>query len=329
MSQDPETKPPQTSTPARRVTARDVANAAGVSIALVSYAFNRPGRVAPATRERILQTATALGYTGPDPAARALRLGRHGTIAFRGEGTVEDLVGDPAAALVVRGLAKACDRSGRSLVLGGEAAPSAAADGTILWRASAPPDAVGQTVTIDALGPSPRSSGAIDVGADLGGGVASVCRHLREQGHERLAILSWPGAGIRLSAAVQHWAPNPFQVYEMPAADRGHGEVAARTALAEEERPTAVLGLSDELALGALDAARRIELDVPRKLSICGVDDLPAAGAADLTSVFVPYHPMGDLAGAILVDLIAGEKPPAPQLLPTSLTIRATTARAR
>lgn len=327
MSLNPERDSPKAAKPKRRVTARDVANAAGVSIALVSYAFNRPGRVAPATRERILQTAAAVGYAGPDPAARALRLGRHGTIALRGLGTVEGLVGDPAAALVVRGLARACDQSGRSLVLGGDGSADIAADGAVLWRASAEPETAGRTVTIDAPGPSPRSSGAIDVGADLAGGVASACRHLREQGHERLAILSWPGAGTRLSAAIQHWAPNPLRVYEMPEPERQIGEVAAQTALSADERPTAILGLADALALGAVDAALRLELQVPRDVSVCGVDDLPAAGAAELTSVFVPYRPMGDLAGAILVDLIAGEKPPAAQLLPTSLTVRATTGR--
>ncbi len=328
MSLDPDTQSPKPTDGPRRVTARDVANAAGVSVALVSYAFNRPGRVAPATRERILQTAAALGYAGPDPTARALRLGRHGTISFRGTGSVEELVGDPAAALVVRGLARACDRSGRALVLGGESAPITAVDGAVLWRESAPAGAGGRMVTIDAPAPSPRSS-AIDVGADLAGGMASACRHLIDRGHERLAILSWPGAGTRLSAAMQHWAPRPVRVYEMPAAERGHGEVAARRALSEDERPTAILGLADELALGAIDAALRLELDVPRDVSVCGVDDLPSARVADLTSLFVPYRPMGDLAGAVLVDLIAGEKPPAPQLLPTSLTVRSTTGSRR
>jgi DNA-binding LacI/PurR family transcriptional regulator len=69
----------------RTPTARDVARTAGVSTAVVSYAFNRPDRVASATRERVLAAAAAIGYRGPDHAARALRLGRHGAVALVGD----------------------------------------------------------------------------------------------------------------------------------------------------------------------------------------------------------------------------------------------------
>jgi hypothetical protein len=111
----------------RTPTARDVARAAGVSTAVVSYAFNRPDRVASATRERVLAAAAAIGSRGPDPAARALRLGRHGAVALVGDGPVERLLADPVAALVARGLAHACDRAGVAPLLSRGA--EAAADG--------------------------------------------------------------------------------------------------------------------------------------------------------------------------------------------------------
>ncbi|MGI9538580.1 MAG: LacI family DNA-binding transcriptional regulator, partial [Miltoncostaeaceae bacterium] len=47
-------------------TIRDVARVAGVSVATVSNAFNKPERLASATRERVLQTAATLGYAGPN-----------------------------------------------------------------------------------------------------------------------------------------------------------------------------------------------------------------------------------------------------------------------
>src|SRR3954462_15586153 len=58
----------------------DVARAAGVSVMTVSYTYNRPDRVAPATREKVLAAAARLGYAGPDAAARNLRRGRAGSL---------------------------------------------------------------------------------------------------------------------------------------------------------------------------------------------------------------------------------------------------------
>jgi DNA-binding LacI/PurR family transcriptional regulator len=83
-----------------------------------------------------------------------------------------------------------------------------------------------------------------------------------------------------------------------------------------------VLGLSDELALGALDAARHLGLSVPGELAVAGIDDLPAAAAAGLTTVVVPYRPLGDLAGTILAAALEGQRPASPAPLPTSLAIR-------
>src|SRR3989442_5769750 len=121
-SPNPEVPAAPSSRSRRTPTARDVAQAAGVSVAVVSYAFSRPERVAAATRERVLATAAAIGYAGPDPAARALRLGRHGAVALVGPGSAEALLADPATALVARGLARACDRAGVALVLAGAGA---------------------------------------------------------------------------------------------------------------------------------------------------------------------------------------------------------------
>src|SRR5690242_3085020 len=123
----------------RAPTARDVAQAAGVSVAVVSYALSRPERVAAATRERVLATAAAMGYAGPDPAARALRLGRHGAVALVAGASAERLLADPATALFARGLARACDRAGVSLVISAGGTGTGAVDGAVVlpggeWR---------------------------------------------------------------------------------------------------------------------------------------------------------------------------------------------------
>ena len=119
-------------TPIRRPTLRHVAEAAGVSIAVVSYVFNRPDRVAPSTRGRVLATAAALGYHGPDPTGRALRLGRVGAIGPIGPAGATGLLDDHATMPIARGLAAACDRAGVALTIASETVP--ALDGVVLVR---------------------------------------------------------------------------------------------------------------------------------------------------------------------------------------------------
>src|SRR5690606_16440795 len=63
-----------------RVTLQTIADRLGVSRMTVSNAFSRPDQLSDALRERILQTARAMGYVGPDPTARALVRGRAGTV---------------------------------------------------------------------------------------------------------------------------------------------------------------------------------------------------------------------------------------------------------
>lgn len=308
----------------RRPTVRDVARAAGVSVAVVSYTFNRPERVASATRERVLAAAQAIGYRGPDPAARALRLGRHGAVALVAPDSVERLYAQPAYALVGRGLARACDQAGISLVL--SAGGAVGVDGAVLlggaaerWSGSAPAVVVGD---LDAA-----VDGLPIVRADVAGGAAALASHLAGQGHRRLAVITWPRGGERLEGVRRGWGTaGPVHAYEVPDTSAANGEAAARTALTADPRPDCLIALCDELARGALDAAGFLGLAVPRDVSVAGIDDLPGVEVLGLTSVFVPYRPMGDRAGGILAASLDGATPPSPDPLPTSLTLRATTA---
>src|SRR4051794_41803900 len=81
-----------------------VARAAGVSPSTVSNAFNRPERLAPALRERVLRTAAELGYGGPDPAARTLRSGRAGAIGVILGRLLADAFDDAATAQFLKGV---------------------------------------------------------------------------------------------------------------------------------------------------------------------------------------------------------------------------------
>jgi DNA-binding LacI/PurR family transcriptional regulator len=90
--------------------------------------------------------------------------------------------------------------------------------------------------------------------------------------------------------------------------------------------PTAIVGLSDVLALGALQALASRGLSVPAEVSVCGFDDITAAAAANLTTIHQPIREKGQHVGRLLLD---PESQPRQVLLPISLITRGTTGQAR
>src|SRR3954467_9037191 len=91
---------------ARKVTLVTVARAVGVSPTTVSNAYNRPGKLSPALRERIFAAARDLGYPGPDPAAASLRRGRAGSIGLLFGEALTYVFQDPGAVEFLHGLAE-------------------------------------------------------------------------------------------------------------------------------------------------------------------------------------------------------------------------------
>src|SRR5829696_5900452 len=88
------------------VTLLTVARAVGVSPMTVSNAYNRPHKLTPALRERILEAARELGYPGPNPAARSLRRGRAGSVGLLFGEALAYVFQDPGAVEFLRGLAE-------------------------------------------------------------------------------------------------------------------------------------------------------------------------------------------------------------------------------
>src|SRR2546429_3334941 len=100
-----------------RPTLKSVAVAAGVSTAQVSYAFNRPDRLSPLARARILEVARQQGYAGPDPAARSLRTGHAGSIGVIFTVGLSYAFSDPYMVSMLGGLAEVAERTRTGVVL--------------------------------------------------------------------------------------------------------------------------------------------------------------------------------------------------------------------
>ncbi|HWM08782.1 MAG TPA: LacI family DNA-binding transcriptional regulator [Solirubrobacteraceae bacterium] len=340
-----------------RVTLKTIADALGVSRTTVSNAYNRPDQLAPELRDRILGTARELGYAGPDPAARRLRSGRRDTVGLLVTEGLSYTFTDPASVLLLQGIARATEDAGLSLLVVPERAgiADAVVDAFCLYSLPAGhpnvPAAQERGVPLVVVD-EPRLEGHAFVGVEDRRGAELAAEHLLALGHRRFALLADPTrfdgytgpltgdreasvatvtfaerlAGYRgaLVAAGIDWASVPR--FELAANLPEHGLLGARMALATEPRPTALIAGTDQLALGAIEAAREAGLRVPEDLSVVGFDDVPGAAWSQpaLTTVRQPLLYKGELAGRML----AGGDAPREVILPVELVVRGSTARA-
>jgi len=98
-----------------------------------------------------------------------------------------------------------------------------------------------------------------------------------------------------------------------------------------EQKPTAILALSDQLALGAIEWMAEHRISVPEDVSVVGFDDVPTAASANppLTTVHQDHAEKGILAGRMLVSRLREEDPPSTGPLATRLVVRGSTSPPR
>ncbi len=323
-------------------TSRDVAKAAGVSVATVSRAFSEKAAVSESTRRHVLAVAERLGYS-PDPVARRLTTGRSGNIGL----IVPDL-SNPFFADVAKGVQRRARDRRRSIFISDtdeQARLEADAvrhlarqvDG-IIWASPRTPDS-----DLDRIRPEipvvllHRSApGWWSVTADYREGMRQVLVNLDALGHRTVAYAggpaaSWSGAlrldGLR--AAAQDLGVTLLELGSVAPTVDG-GLAAADLVLATTA--TALVAYNDAVALGAMTRLAARGVKVPDQLSVVGCDNTLLAGLTipPLTTVNVPRYEAGDVALSLLEQQMeAPADEPVVQVLPTSLVIRGTTAPAR
>jgi DNA-binding LacI/PurR family transcriptional regulator len=340
---------------ARKTTLRDVAAAAGVSIGTASNAFNRPELLSSDMRERVLAQARALGYSGPDPAARRLRTGRAGALGLIFTDRLPFAFEDQAAVVFLGGVASELEDSGAGLLLiptsesreeGARVVRGAAVDGFIVYstptgdpRLLAALERGLPAVTVD----EPLDVPTPWIGIDDRAAAREAARHLVELGHERIAVLGFPDLALDDNSLPYDVTRARFEGYRDTLAEAWRGDMVLRAIgnrpetgakaldelLEREPRPTAILSMSDALAAGVLIRAAERGIEVPRDLSVIGFDDVPFAARTNppLTTVFQPTQEKGQLAARALLEAIERGEPAEPKrtLLPWRLVVRGST----
>lgn len=332
----------------RRVTIRDVAASAKVSISTVSHVFSGRRPISDATRDRVLIAASELGYNA-NPAAVALRSGRSGVLglilrprdaargAHEGSETFTRFTGTIATEILDRKLALV-----QVPDIFDPTASRVPMDGCIVGFPYANDDVIEElrrrnipTVAADA-DPQHRDD-AWTVRLDHHSAVTNLLNHLAEEGADRIWLL----AGTE-DNAWNRFASEAFETWHHDRAGEGRelrlyegegrsGATKLFTPILEsDDRPDAVVAISSRFGAGIADAANALSIRVPTDLMIATVTDSSLCRENDppLTAIDLVLEDLGQAAVDLLLAQLSDEPAPeAPLVLSPRLHIRGSTLR--
>ncbi len=318
--------------PRRRVTQADVARAAGVSQAMVSYVLNgnKSVSVPEETRQRILDAMQALGYV-PNRAARTLRTSRTFTV-----GCVIPDIANPFYPAFVRGVQDVTDQHGYDVVMyntDGLAARETKAirsllqgrvDGVIgvFFHCNARDLAVllehhVPVVRLEAMAKRTGELPLDNIYVDNIAAAREAVAYLIQRGRRRIAMLTnEPGPGHPRvlgyrSTLSMHGLTTPEQYVQIDEFTLEGGARAMQRLLEIEPRPDAVFAANDLMAIGAIMACKARGLRVPEDIAVMGFDDIMTDRIVSpaLTTVSQFQSNLGRKAAELLFERIEGKAP--------------------
>lgn len=318
----------------RRVTHQDVARAAGVSTAVVSYVVNNgPRPTSPEVRERVLKAISDLNYH-PNAVARGLRSRRTNTIGYIvNDYSSMDVFLSSYNAHVLTGLTaelKARDHYvlvypmdvGEDVKSLERLLHSMRLDGLVIRLVNEAHETDALLERIAAINlpcvcieqPGAGRFGFSAVTYDDRRGAYDATRYLIAQGHRRIGHICgdrrYVTARARLAGYCAALADSGLPVDDALIYGDDWNPPAAHTAvmhlLALAERPTAILAASDDLALKAIEVLDLHGMRVPDDVAVIGFDDVPAGREATppLTTMRIPLVKLGQRAADLLLDML-------------------------
>lgn len=324
----------------KRVTLRDVAQAAGVSHQTVSRAINGKGEIDPETQRRVLDVARRLRYR---PSRFGRGLNRPDTVSV---GLIVPDVVNPFFPEFVAGVIAAADERDwqvlvastennrtRELALVRSLGQQVDALVGYISHADAELEPYVEAVPLVLVDRALESPIHALVHIDTAAGIRAGMQHLIDRGHRRIGLidcecLTAPMVRRRtfLEVAREHALPVDEDWIVMGEQSPAGGAAAFEALHAARPDLTAVVAFNDLVAIGALRAARRLGVQVPDDCALVGYDGLSVADLVDppLTTLHLDKRRLGELAIHQVDRLLAGELPP-PIVLTPSLRVRGTT----
>jgi LacI family transcriptional regulator, galactose operon repressor len=327
------------------VSIRDVAAAAGVSVATVSRVLSPATAAVPMrkeTRDKVERAIDQLGYR-PNDLARALL--QHRTAAI---GLVVPDISNPYYPPLVRGVEDAASSHGYRVVLCNTDRDPAKisgyldtliktrVDGIVVagggWADVPDRTAVLGTYRTGLVAVGRHLTAHPSVRIDNVAASRAAAEHLIGLGHRRIAFLGGPAESTTVQDRAQGYrdALKATGLHGF-ATDVRYGDfteesgyAATRELLDTSPSPTALLCANDRIALGAYAAAADAGRRIPHDVSVVGFDDTPIARYVrpTLTTVAIPTYEMGSAAMRLLLAQLEGDGAPSLETMPTRLVIR-------
>ena len=303
---------------------------------------NRPNCwAAEATRKRVLAAAEQLAYR-PNRIALAVKRGRFDTIGL----IVPDL-NNPFFMSLADQIEQAAEARGCDLLVEHsrvdlkrevrclESILDRQVDGIIACLMDPPMQSdvlkkqIKFGVPIVVAGPEGRKPLPVDlISVDVAGGLRRALLCLKRMGHSRVAFIRAlaenQGDNLRQQVFFQV-ASEPelgFAGIDLSAESSDHSLAGARAAFhrlitkPRDKRPTAVVGLNDLCALGAMRGAQEVGLRIPQDMSIIGVDNIAFCEytSPSLTTIAQPVRAIAQQTVRLLFQRINGQGAAEPQV---------------
>jgi len=304
----------------------DVARLAGVARGTVSNVLNRPEKVAPATRDRVLDAVSKLGYV-PNESARVLAggLGRFVGIVVHDASNpyfaqiiraIEDVALTKKYTVIVTstGAEYTREEMALELLLQQRAQGVLITPATIGVTGAAKLRAIGTSVVLlDSVGTPDECSVSVD---DIEGGRLAA-QHFIERGLRRFAFVGTASKTAqhrdRLAGFLSELGANGFGrdtavVLEVPHEDVESGRGAASEIWREADAgPLAVFCGNDLIAVGLSFELEDTDRTAAQRIALCGYDDIDFAAylSNPLTSIRQPMKEIGPAALELLLDEVA------------------------
>ncbi|MGC4943770.1 LacI family DNA-binding transcriptional regulator [Kribbella sp. DT2] len=321
----------------QRLTVREIAEIAGVSIATVSRVSRGIGQVSPETRARVERVIEEHDYR-PSQLGKALAERKHGAVAMVFPG-----LSGPYFSELIQGFEYEAMEAGASVHIVGTHHRAAADDDVLAISGRVDGIAVhGGTIQQQTLR---RLAAEVPVvvlaGKPLDGipavradnsRVAELTRHLLlDHGYRRLAFVGNPDGSPDVTERWEAFKQGHREAKATPpkaplkvGLQQSDGVIAAGELLAGRRHPGAIVCANDETALGVLIGALGRGLKVPDDVAITGFDDVAMSSLVrpGLTTIRQPVRELGAVTARLLIAGVGGPGAVMDTVLTTELVLR-------
>ena len=299
-------------------TMKDIAKLAGVSTSTVSHVINNTRFVSEEISERVNSAAKELNYYAPSALARSLKVNRTKTIGMLVTTSTNPFFGE-----VVKGVERSCYHKGYSLILCNTEGDNERmresintllqkrVDGLILMCSSLEGERIDVferypdiPVVVMDWGPMLFTSDKIQDNSLRGGYLAA--KYLIDCGHKEVGCITGP--------LIKHQAQMRYEGYKRAMLEAElefnanwivesdfeceGGYQAFKKMVERGPLPSSIFVSNDMMAMGVINAANELGIQIPEQLSIIGYDDIHIAKfmSPSLTTIHQPKYRLGQAA---------------------------------